>query len=177
MCFFGFHCHIFVCMFSCLSCFYLSYTLPICGLFYLVLLASTLSRYSLFCADGTLNPFHSLTHSRLHHQCSMTSPAGNSRLHHQCSMTSSAESSRLHHQYSMTSPAGNSCLHHQCSVMSSAGNSRLQRQLCPLLGIPLCVINDVISSSILFSLYDNYFRSVWCIFGSLFLQAYLEVVD
>ena len=49
-------------MFSCLSCFYLSYTLPICGLFYLVLLASTLSRYSLFCADGTLNPFHSLTH-------------------------------------------------------------------------------------------------------------------
>ena len=63
MCFFGFHCHIFVCMFSCLSCFYLSYTLPICGLFYLVLLASTLSRYSLFCADGTLNPFHSLTHS------------------------------------------------------------------------------------------------------------------
>ena len=47
-------------MFSCLSCFYLSYTLPICGLFYLVLLASTLSRYSLFCADGTLNPFHSL---------------------------------------------------------------------------------------------------------------------
>ena len=48
-------------MFSCLSCFYLSYTLSICGLFYLVLLASTLSRYSLFCADGTLNPFHSLT--------------------------------------------------------------------------------------------------------------------
>ena len=49
-------------MFSSLSCFYLSYTLPICGLFYLVLLASTLSRYSLFCADGTLTPFHSLTH-------------------------------------------------------------------------------------------------------------------
>ena len=24
-----------------------------------------LSRYSLFCADGTLNPFHSLTHSLL----------------------------------------------------------------------------------------------------------------
>ena len=55
-------------MFSCLSCFYLSYTLPICGLFYLVLLASTLSRYSLFCADGTLNPFtHSLTHLKRDH--------------------------------------------------------------------------------------------------------------
>ena len=43
-------------MFSCLSCFYLSYILPICGLFYLVLLASTL-----FCADEMLNLFtHSL---------------------------------------------------------------------------------------------------------------------